>query len=211
MTMSVLEKLSSAQGRRDEIPNQELARELARKRDKRSIAEIAANLSNKNQRIQNDCIKVLFEAGEIEPTLISDYAPLFLRLLSSRNTRLVWGSMTALAPIAKIRAKDIIANLGAIENAFKRGSVIAVDSGVRVLARAASANTEYNRKIFPFLLDHLKHCRPKEVPQHSDSTLPAVTRANKKKFIAVLNARIDILTPGQAARVRKVIEKAEGR
>ena len=209
--MSVLDKLSSAQGRRDEIPNQELARALARKKDKRAIAEIAANLSNKNQRIQNDCIKVLFEAGELEPTLIADYAPLFLRLLSSRNTRLVWGSMTALVPIAKVRAKDVVANLGAIESAFKRGSVIAVDSGVRVLARAASANAEYNKKIFPFLLDHLKHCRPKEVPQHSESTLPAVTRVNKKKFIAVLNARLDILSPVQAARVKKVLKTAESR
>lgn len=207
--MSVLDKLSSSLGRRDEVPNQELARELARKKDKKGIQEIVDALANR--KLQNDCIKFLYEIGEIDPPLIAAYAPQFVRLLSSRNNRLVWGGMTALATIAEIRAKDVVANRVAIEKAFKSGSVIAVDQGVRVLARAASANAEYNRKLFPFLLDHLKHCRPKEVPQHSESTLPAVTHANKKKFIALLNARLDVLTPTQTARVRKVIKAAESK
>jgi hypothetical protein len=197
------------QGRRDEMPNQELARELAQKKNQKGIQEIVDALDNK--KLQNDCIKVLYEIGAIDPTLIADYATQFVRLLSSRNNRLVWGGMTALATIAEIRAKDIVANLAAILKAFDSGSVIAVDNGVRVLARAASAKEEYNRKIFPILLDHLKKCRPKEVPQHSESTLPAVTSANKKKFIAVLNARLDILTPSQATRVRKVIKAAESK
>lgn len=206
--MSVLNKLSSALGRRDELPNQELARELARKRDKRGIQEIVENLGN--TKLQNDCIKVLFEIGEIEPSLISGYVSEFVRLLSSRNNRLVWGGMTALATIADIRAKDIVAHLGAILNAFDKGSVITVDSGVRVLARAASAKAEYNKKIFPYLIEHLESCRTKEIPQHSESTLPAVTRSNKTKFIATLNARFELLTPPQRVRVKKVIKLAEG-
>ena len=42
--MSVIDKLAYSLGRRDEVPNQELARDLAAKRDKAGIREIAENL-----------------------------------------------------------------------------------------------------------------------------------------------------------------------
>jgi len=152
---------------------------------------------------------VLYEIGAIEPALIANYVLQFVHLLSSRNNRLVWGGMTALATVADIKADEIVANLDKIKKAFASGSVITVDNGVRVLARAASAKPEYNRKIFPVLLDHLQHCRPKEIPQHAESTLPAVTAANKKKFSETLNARFEFLTPPQAARVKRVIKQVE--
>lgn len=205
--MSVLDKLATSQGRRDEAPNQELALQLAHKKDRQGIQELVDNLPNR--KLQNDCIKVLYEVGEMDPLLIGDYAPEFLRLLSSRNNRLVWGGMTALATIALIRSKEIAANLDPILKAIENGSVITVDNGVRVLARAASTKPEHNKKIFPHLLDHLKHCRSKEIPQHAESTMPAVTRKNKKEFIATLDARRTLLTPAQAKRVTRVINQAE--
>lgn len=54
--MSVLNKLAISQGRRDEVPNQELAHELVEKRDTLGIAEIAANLQNKNADILKKAI-----------------------------------------------------------------------------------------------------------------------------------------------------------
>ena len=47
--MSVLNRLASSIGRRDEIPNQELARDLAARKDKAGIREIAENLWNKDK------------------------------------------------------------------------------------------------------------------------------------------------------------------
>src|ERR1041385_2263620 len=100
--MSVLSQLASSLGRRDEIPNQELARHLAEERDKTAIQEIVENLWNKDKNIQADCIKVLYEIGSIEPKLISDYGGEFAKLLRSKNNRLLWGGMTALAEVAKV-------------------------------------------------------------------------------------------------------------
>lgn len=207
--MSVLSKLASAQGRRDEAPNQELARELAERKNKKGIQEIAENLWNKDQNIQNDCIKVLYEIGYFRPELIGDYVPDFVRALSSRNNRLVWGGMTALSTVAEIRARDNFRDLDKITRAIENGSVITVDNGIRVLAKVAFAKGEYNRKIFPYLIEHLKHCRPKEVAQHAESTLPAITPRNKKKFAQTLNKRLDILTAAQSARVKRVIKKVD--
>ena len=65
--MSVLNRLASSLGRHDEIPNQELARNLAAKKDKAGIREIAENLWNKEKNIQADCIKVLYEIGYLNP------------------------------------------------------------------------------------------------------------------------------------------------
>jgi hypothetical protein len=61
--MSTLDKLAHSLGRRDEVPNQELARELAAKKDKKGIREVAENLWHKDKNIQADCIKVLYEVG----------------------------------------------------------------------------------------------------------------------------------------------------
>ena len=87
--MSVLNRIAHFQNRRDEVPNQELARELAEKKDREGIREIAENLGI-GYRIQADCIKVLYEIGYIDPSLIADFAEDYLKLLRNRNNRLVW-------------------------------------------------------------------------------------------------------------------------
>ena len=87
--MSILNRLASLQNRRDEVPNQELARDLATRRDETGIREIAENLWNKDKNIQADCIKVMYEIGYIEPGLIAFYAGDFIKLLKSKNNRLV--------------------------------------------------------------------------------------------------------------------------
>src|SRR5689334_16355148 len=176
--MPVLERIAHFQNRRDEVPNQALARDLAARKDKAGIREIAENLWNKNKGIQADCIKVLYEVGYLEPALVADYVEDFIRLLKSKNNRLVWGGMTALGAVAELKAGVIHAHLGEIRKAMDDGSVITMDNGILALARTAAKAQEYNRAIFPYLLDHLKTCRPKDVAQHAEKTLPAVNAAN---------------------------------
>ena len=94
--MSVIDKLACSLGRNDEIPNQELAKELCRTKDSESIKELVQCLFNGTTAIKNDSIKVLYEIGEAQPELISSYVDDFITLLNSKNNRLVWGSMTAL-------------------------------------------------------------------------------------------------------------------
>lgn len=208
--MSVLNRIAHLQNRRDEVPNQELARELAEQNEQEGIREIAENLWNKDKHIQADCIKVLYEIGYNNPILIADYADDFLKLLKSRNNRLVWGGMTALSTIAEVRAGFIHTHLGEILKAMQAGSIITVDSGVMTLALAASRDT-LRPEIFPHLLEHLRACRPKDVPQHSEKSLPAVDSGNKEAFIAVLENRMNNLTGAQMKRVKKVIKEAAHR
>jgi hypothetical protein len=209
--MSVLPHLAHSLGRRDEVPNQELARELAAKKDKKGIREIAENLWNKDKNIQADCIKVLYEVGYIDPKLIADYADDFVKCLRSRNNRLVWGGMTALAEVAKANPDAVFKNLDAIKKSKATGSVITVDSAISTLAWTAATNKKYNETVFPYLLKHLSGCRPKEVPQHAEKTMPAVNASNKADFIKVLEKRTEDLSGGGLARVKKVIKQAANR
>lgn len=209
--MSALERIAHFKGRRDEVPNQELARALAAKKDRAGIGEIAANLANPDKNIQADCIKVLYEVGYIAPALIADYAEDFLKLLHSRNNRLVWGGMIALGTVAGLRADVVFAHRAEIQKAMDDGSVITMDNGVVTLARAAAQSEKYNKAIFPYLLNHLKTCRPKEVAQHAEKTLPAVTAANRSQFAAVVTKRMKDLSGSAVARLTKVLREAESR
>jgi hypothetical protein len=210
--MSALDRIAHFQNRRDEVPNQELARDLASRRDSAGIREIAENLWNKDKRVQADCIKVLYEIGYLQPALIASYVEDFVKLLKSRNNRRVWGGMIALGTVADLRADLIFAHLTEIQKAMNSGSVITVDNGVQTLALAASKGGKYNKVIFPYLMDHLKTCRPKDVAGHSEKSLPAVIdSSNKKEFIAVLEKRIEDLSGSALSRVKKVFKAVGAR
>ncbi len=206
--MSVLEQVAYYQNRRDEVPNQELARKLAETEDRMGIQEIADNLWNENPNVQADCIKVLYEIGYLKPELVAQYAGDFLKLLRSRNNRLVWGGMTALSTIAGDAADDIYPHRVEIQKAMERGSVITVDAAVLTLAVLAATEGQRRDEIFPYLLQHLRTCRPKDVPQHAEKTLAAVDSDNAGAFIQVLDKRMQDMSPSQATRLRRVIKQA---
>jgi hypothetical protein len=205
--MSILDQLASSIGRRDEVPNHELARKLAAAKDKKGIRELAENLWNKDKNVQSDCIKVLYEIGVIEPKLIADYGDEFVKCLRSKNNRLVWGGMTALAEVAKANPDAVFKHLDELKKAKETGSVITVDNAISALAHTSAANDKYSKVIFPYLLKHLAGCRPNEVPQHSEKTMPAVNVSNKADFTEVLEKRMEDLSGSGLSRVKKVLKQ----
>lgn len=209
--MSVLNRIAYFQNRRNEVPNQQLARELAETKDGEGIREIAENLWNKNSSIQSDCVKVLYEIGYIDPDLIADYVDDFLRLLKSRNNRMVWGGMIALATIAEKTPREIWDKRDDVIGATRHGSLITVVWGVRTLAKVASADIRYRERIFPILIERLRHCVPRDVPLHAESILCAVDETNREEFLSVLDSRRDEMKPSQLARLRKVVKALDTR
>jgi hypothetical protein len=202
--MSVLNKIVFYQNRRDEVPNQQLAKELAETANKAGIKEIVQNLTSKNQNVQSDCLKVLYEIGYLKPTLIADYVNNFLALLQSKNNRMVWGAMIALATIAEQKPDEIYAHLPAVTAAIDNGTLITVVWGMKTLAKVAAADKTYNQKIFPFLIVQLKKCISRDVAMHAEHILPAIDADNKQEFLSILEARKPEMTPSQQARLRKV-------
>ena len=205
--MSVLNRIAFYLGRRDEVPNQQLAVELARTRNSKGIAEIAHNLDNKNRNVQSDCLKVLYEIGYLHPELIADYVEQFLGLLQSKNNRMVWGSMIALGTVCTIRPKLIWRRIDEVIEAIETGTLITVVWGVKTLAGVASTNRKYKERLFPILLEQIRTCLPRDVPMYAESSLVAVDGHNKALFLSVLESRKSELTPSQSARLRKVTRR----
>ncbi len=204
----VLSKIAFYQNRRDDEPNKQLARQLAAAQDRQGIAEIAENLWHENSNVSSDCIKVLYEIGYLAPALITDYVGDFVKLLRSRENRMVWGGMIALSTIAPLKADQLFPHLEDIQAAIKKGSVITVDAGVRTLAGIAAQRNEYRKVILPYLMRLLDTCRPKSVPQYAESTALAVNADYAADFVTVLEKRMQDISASQAARLRKVIESA---
>lgn len=207
--MTVLTKLASQLNRKDERPNIELARELMEANDIEGIQVIVENLANPNKKIKTDCIKVIYEIGRVKPELISDYAEMFIDLLKSTNNRLVWGAMQVLSTIAEISAIALMKHLHTIKLPVKIGSVITADKGILTLAKLATVNEQNRERIIPFLIEHLKTCRTKEVPQHAESTLMAITYETKDEFLKVLAEREPYMTKPQGRRIQKIYRQLE--
>lgn len=205
----VLKRIAYFQNRRDEVPNQELAKELAEKGNREGIHEIAQNLWNKDRNIHSDCLKVLYETGYIKPELIAGYVDDFIRLLKSKNNRMVWGAMIALSTIADIKYREIWLAVDDIIETMENGSVITIDNGIKTLSRVAASDDEYRVKLFPILLNYLKTCIPRDVPRHAENIVFAVNDSNKDEFISVIKSRLGDMKPVQQSRIKRVIKKIQ--
>lgn len=204
--MSIIDRLACRQDRNDEKLNIELARYLCSCDDFDGVAEIIAGFKGKDKAVANDCIKVLYEAGKIKPELIAKYADDFLLFLNSKNNRLAWGSMIALASITQLVPEVIFANLHTVVSAYESGSVITVDNSISVFAKLCKADARYSEKVLPILTEHLRKCRPKDMAQHAERASLCFNPGNADIFKDILEKRAPFLTLSQQQRVKKLLK-----
>lgn len=203
--MTVLSKLANALGRNDERPNIALAEALAASPDKAAIAELVGALSTGPQAVRSDAIKALYELGERRPELLDGHAGAFFDTLSSRNNRMVWGGLSALAAIATRQAAILAPRLGEILAAADRSSVIAKDKTMSILAQLAAAG---HPEALPILLGRLETAAPNQFAMYAEFAAPVVDAAHRARFVAILEARLSgIPQPARRARIGKVLRR----
>lgn len=206
--MSVLDKIATALGRRDEVPNQELAKQIADSKDTKAIAELFENLNHKSKDIQHDCIKVIYEIGVLEPKLIAGYYVELAQLLDSKNNRMQWGGMTALKSITAEKPEIIFENLGKLTDVAEKGSVITKDNLMAILIMLCGM-PKYAADAFSLFNEQLMKSLPNQLPMYAENALPIISVANKDLFIKTLTSRLDdIEKETKKTRVQKVIGKA---
>ena len=206
--MSVLNKIAYFQERRDELPNQAVAHELAQTQNIADIREIVDNLGNQEPNIQSDCLKVLYELGYLAPGLISEYLEEFLKLLKHRNNRMVWGGMIALSTIAGLQADKIFPHVDEIIKTMEAGSVITNDAGIKTLIAVAARKDEYRLRIIPYLLERLTNSRPVDAPRYAENMLVAIGPDNQAELIKILDKWIKASSGARLARLQKVLKQA---
>jgi hypothetical protein len=209
IAMSVLNQIAFYQDRRDEVPNQEVARTLAQTRNVDDIREIAENLWNKAGNIQSDCLKVLYELGYVAPELIAEYVDDFIKLLKHRNNRMVWGGMIALSTIASLQADRIFPHLELIKQTMQAGSVITKDAGMKTLAEIAAREDVYRLEIVPYLLERLANARPVDAARYAEIILATIGTADKAEFIKIIKKWMASASSSRLPRLKKVLKQAE--
>ncbi|HEV7796615.1 MAG TPA: hypothetical protein VGO73_00555 [Pyrinomonadaceae bacterium] len=205
--MSVISKLATALNRRDEVPNQELAKDIVRTKDRGEVRELVENLTNKDKNIPSDCIKVLYEIGAREPDLIAPYYREFARLLESKNNRLVWGAMIALDSITAKVPKHIHSLLPKLLAVADSGSVITRDHVVGILVKLG-AMKQYANECVPLLIEQLMSCHNNQFPMYAEMALAVVTDKNRQAFEKVIIRRLEGLEKeSQQKRTAKVLKR----
>jgi len=205
--MSIIDKLAHSLGRRDEMPNQELASAIVQANDSKAIEELIENLDHKNRDIQSDCIKVIYEIGAIKPELIAGFSAALIALLDRKNNRLQWGAMTALDTIVAIKPKVIYEALPKIIAVADKGSVITNDHCVGIMIKLCVIK-EYSEDAFSLLNERLLKSPDNQLPMYAENALPVINAKNNVVFVNMLLSRINgIEKESKRSRVEKVIRK----
>ncbi len=205
--MKVIDKLATSLNRRDEFPNQELAKQITVTNDKSAVKELFANLNNKNKVIQSDCIKVIYEIGALKPRLIADFINELTTLLDNKNNRLQWGAMMALNTITNENPKSIHSALLKIIAVADKGSVITNDQCINILIKLC-AMKEYADDAFSLLNERLITSPTNQLPMYAEQALPVITDKNKTAFVITLTSRLgEFEKDTKRLRVEKVIKK----
>ena len=200
--MSILDRLASALGRNDERPNVELAEELAAKPDAAAVVELVGALSGPTA-VSNDAIKVLYELGALRPELVAPHVGAFLALLGSKNNRNVWGALQAIEAVTQLVPETVVVSLPAIVSAADKGSVIAKDKAVQILAKLAAAG--HAEAALPVLLERVENAAPNQFPMYAEAASLVVDAAHRERLARILEARLARIE-ASAKRVR--VEKS---
>ena len=206
-SLSIISQLASSQNRRDEKPNQALAKQIVAENNKQAVSILIESLTKKGKDIQSDCIKVLYEIGEQKPRLIASHVNDFVALLDNKNNRLQWGAMIALDAIATENPKVIYTTLAKIINVADKGSVITKDHAVNILIKLC-AEKQYADNAFTLLIEQLKSAPANQLPKYAEEAVPIINNKNKILFIKTLLSRLDdIEKDTKRKRVEKAIKK----
>jgi len=205
--MTSIEKIAFHLGRRDEDPNKELAALLAGEENQAGIAEISNYLWDKNTSIQSDCIAVMYHIGYLAPELISKYAPEFIKLLESKNNRMVWGAMIALATIAEDVPEEIWPHLDKIKTLIETGTVITNVWGVKTLINLSKAGSNYYQALIDELLKLQKECRSVDFAKRAEDMWEAIQPAHLDEYRKILLERKPTLSGAAQKRLERVIKQ----
>jgi hypothetical protein len=152
---------------------------------------------------------VLYEIGYLSPDLIAPYASSFLKLLTSKQNRMIWGAMIALSTIASLTAAELFEKRELICKTIAQGSVITQDGGIKTLAQVAAADPSYQVELNPFLMNFMRTCRLSDVPRHAEFIEQCINDTNRKEFLDILQERLPHMTTSQSTRIKKILKRTE--
>ncbi|UZR96981.1 hypothetical protein [Chondrinema litorale] len=205
---SIINQLASVQGRRDEEPNLVLAKQIAKEKKAIELKTLVEFIKKtKDTKIQSDCIKVIFEVGELEPSMLVAYQEYFIDLLTHKNNRLQWGSMAAILCISKTNPDLVFKDLPKLVAVAESGSVITRDNLVYILLELASKEM-YREEMLILLAEIMLTCPTNQLPMYAEKAFPLINNSYKDRFAKLFESRlIEFEQESKKKRLQKIISK----
>ncbi len=205
--MKITSRLASGQDRRDEQPNIELAEEIAKTENRAAVRDLLDIVQNGTRPLRHDAIKALYETAERKPHLLADNVAIFIDMLGSKDNRMVWGAMSALAALAAIAPEQLMASIETILEAADRSSVISKDKAMALLA-TLNTDPRYHDILMPVIFTRLMNAATNQTPMYAELTAPSLQPKDHKRFREVMETRIAAIPqPAKKARLEKLLRK----
>lgn len=206
--MTYIHQISFYQNERGEGPNRALAEKLVKEKNTQGMEEMISYVNNKNKSIASDCLAVLYISSYSQPSLIADYVPTFLNLLKSKNNRMVWGSMIALANIAHLKTAELFKEIDFILSTIRTGTLITEVWGIKLLANLSQHEATYKAKLLPILFNYLEGCRPIDFASRVEVIAKTIHSDEEKEVVhRIIKLKSTELSPAQEKKLKTVLRK----
>jgi hypothetical protein len=205
--MSLVDRLSSSQDRKDQFPNEILGKEIAKSRDHESIREVRNLLLDPETKleIKADLLKVLESVGNSAPDLIAREYPLLVSFLHLKKNHLVWRAMCVLSQISSLNRQNIYADLADILQVMDGGSVITRDHGFTILLDLYREQ-KYQDELGLLIEEQLMRAPDNQLGQYAEKWMKIVTDKDAKKMLRILEDRLaDLTNESHIKRISKTI------
>lgn len=205
--MSLVNRLSSSQDRRDQLPNEILGKEIAESKDHKSIRIISGLLLDPETKleIKADLLKVLECVGNIAPELIAEEYTHVVPFLHHKKNHMVWRAMCVLSQISSFNRQKIYADLADILQVMDRGSVITRDHGFSLLVDLYS-DEAYKAEIGPLIEEQIMSAPDNQLGQYAEKWMRVTTKKEAKSLLSILEDRsTDLKNQSHIKRISKLI------
>lgn len=203
---SVLAQLASSSGHNDQSTNIGLAKSLCRDEDHTAIAHVVGILQTGSKPQRKDAIKVLYEVGARNPGLIAPFTDVFFETMESRDNRIVWGALMALAKISSVQPERVADRMHLVLTAADNGSVIAKDQAIEILA-ALKSLPGHAKVANDALFDRLRTAATNQLPKYSEITAASLLPGEKEEFLSIIEMRLTEFMPESKRRCLHKVEK----
>lgn len=179
-----------SQSSRSDKPNRRLALKIVESNDVQSVKELIALIKSNQKEIQNDCIKVIYKIGILNPHLIKPYFSDLMEALTSKNIKLQDGAMLAIKTISDHQIDNIYKNLIVLEDIATHGLLRTKKTFIRILAKLLD-HSSYYPKAYSQLITQLIVCFPKELSKYTKLVIRKIKPADIPLLKKTILSRID--------------------
>lgn len=206
--MPVQDKLAHSVGRKDQIPNKNLAVEISEFGNSDQVTELIKFIeSGPKRRLQMDAILTLAYVSELNPKLAVPEVDFFLQKLDDPISRVAWGSMIALSHLVKLAPEKLYNKLPVILDAMQMDSIVGRDHGYKILVHLYSID-RYREDLFHILLEQLVIVRPNQLGQYTERLMTVLAPEHKADLIVTLEERrMELTNQYHLKRLAKNLKK----